>query len=560
MEEINNLQQEPDETLYQAWKRFKEQLMKCPQHYLTDMQEVILFYNGLEVPTRQILDSKGAIPTKTAVDAKVAIQEMVEYSQKWHNGTSKIRRGQYRATTMGFYQRSNANPSYQERRQSMEESLSKFINESAKRHEENSNMIKEIQASTDAAIRNQGALIKTLEIQTGQMSKGSYGLKDLDAYSIITTLRNDALPRKEKDPGIGIGKFFFPTDFIILDMPEDVNVPLILGRPFLSTAHAKVDVFKRKITLRVGDEKIILKSVKPTGSLIKRVYMLSLREIIDLDLEARLMGETLNLNRSFNPLYRDYIELNDLNEPQELRRNRVNDLEPTIEEGEVVNEHMKYIVKTRCDFIGGLDDYPSDCDFDRRIHIDCACNLKFSYMIGFEFVHVKFLLILPINVVSKKFYNSMMKDKIEFKWRNELGNFVNAPVFIGNFYVITNFTVVEDMDPYLDEGMRDVIVGEPFCKASCVEARRFDGIITIRDGNDSVTYQMVSPYDVSRIPEIVISFATSSYATQREEIYLVWSVHARFAFVAGLNSLVVLQRVRIRVLPLMDTAYWLSEQ
>nr|GEX90028.1 hypothetical protein [Tanacetum cinerariifolium] len=43
---------------------------------------------GLDVPTRQILDSKGAIPTKTVVYAKVAIQEMVQYSQKWHNGTS----------------------------------------------------------------------------------------------------------------------------------------------------------------------------------------------------------------------------------------------------------------------------------------------------------------------------------------------------------------------------------------------------------------------------------------------------------------------------------------
>ncbi|GKC15386.1 retrovirus-related pol polyprotein from transposon TNT 1-94, partial [Tanacetum coccineum] len=52
MEEINNFQQEPDETLYQAWERFKELLMKCPQRYLTKMQEVILFYNGLDVPTR----------------------------------------------------------------------------------------------------------------------------------------------------------------------------------------------------------------------------------------------------------------------------------------------------------------------------------------------------------------------------------------------------------------------------------------------------------------------------------------------------------------------------
>ncbi|GJV15935.1 hypothetical protein Tco_1361258 [Tanacetum coccineum] len=50
--------------------------------------EVILFYNGLDVPTRQILDSKGVIPTKTAADAKIAIQEMAEFSQKWYNGTS----------------------------------------------------------------------------------------------------------------------------------------------------------------------------------------------------------------------------------------------------------------------------------------------------------------------------------------------------------------------------------------------------------------------------------------------------------------------------------------
>ncbi|GKC63152.1 hypothetical protein Tco_1095750 [Tanacetum coccineum] len=42
--------------------------------------------------------------------------------------------------------------------------------ESAKRHEENLNIIKEIRASTDAAIRNHGASIKTLEIQIEQMS------------------------------------------------------------------------------------------------------------------------------------------------------------------------------------------------------------------------------------------------------------------------------------------------------------------------------------------------------------------------------------------------------
>ncbi|GJY12613.1 gypsy/ty3 retroelement polyprotein [Tanacetum coccineum] len=151
IKEINNFQQEPDKTFYQAWERFKELLMKCPQHYLTEMQEVILFYNGLDVPTQQILDSRGAIPTKTAADAKVAIQERAEYFQKWHNGTSRERigceqckgphytkdcplkeegktleeayytqfgtpfqGGGYRAAAPGFYQRNNANPSFQE--------------------------------------------------------------------------------------------------------------------------------------------------------------------------------------------------------------------------------------------------------------------------------------------------------------------------------------------------------------------------------------------------------------------------------------------------------------
>ncbi|GJT62148.1 hypothetical protein Tco_1005681 [Tanacetum coccineum] len=45
-----------------------------------EIQEVVLFCNGLDISTRQNLDSRGAIPSKTVADAKVAIQEMAEYS------------------------------------------------------------------------------------------------------------------------------------------------------------------------------------------------------------------------------------------------------------------------------------------------------------------------------------------------------------------------------------------------------------------------------------------------------------------------------------------------
>ncbi|GJR69945.1 hypothetical protein Tco_0016010, partial [Tanacetum coccineum] len=68
--------------------------------------------------------------------------------------------GQYRAAGPGFYQRNNGNSSYLDQRQTLEELLTKFMAESAKRYEENSNIIKKIRAYTDAAIRNQGALIR----------------------------------------------------------------------------------------------------------------------------------------------------------------------------------------------------------------------------------------------------------------------------------------------------------------------------------------------------------------------------------------------------------------
>ncbi|GKE96124.1 reverse transcriptase domain-containing protein, partial [Tanacetum coccineum] len=45
-----------------------------------------------------------------------------------------------------------------------------------------------------------------------------------------------------------------------------------------------------------------------------------------------------------------------------------------------------------------------------------------------------------------------------------VGAFMNVHIFVGNFSVVTDFAVVEDMDSYHDEGMGDIIVGRPFLK------------------------------------------------------------------------------------------------
>ncbi|GJZ86728.1 hypothetical protein Tco_0658338 [Tanacetum coccineum] len=102
--------------------------------------------------------------------------------------------------------------------------------------------------------------------------------------------------------------------------------------------------------------------------------MLSLIERMELDLEARLVEETLVLNRSLDPSFGDFIELNNLNEPLELRRDQADDLMPTIKEGEVVEE---FRASNDDIMINDIVGYPSEYDQDKKIHIDYAYNLKF---------------------------------------------------------------------------------------------------------------------------------------------------------------------------------------
>ncbi|GJR55799.1 reverse transcriptase domain-containing protein [Tanacetum coccineum] len=59
-----------------------------------------------------------------------------------------------------------------------------------------------------------------------------------------------------EDVDIKVGKFQFPTDFVVVDFDADPRVPLILRRSFLKTGRALIDVYEGELTLRVGNEAI----------------------------------------------------------------------------------------------------------------------------------------------------------------------------------------------------------------------------------------------------------------------------------------------------------------
>ena len=55
---------------------------------------------------------------------------------------------------------------------------------------------------------------------------------------------------------VKVDKFIFPSNFIILDMEEDKEMPIILGRPFLATGRVMIDVQRGELKLRVQDDEV----------------------------------------------------------------------------------------------------------------------------------------------------------------------------------------------------------------------------------------------------------------------------------------------------------------
>nr|GEW18855.1 reverse transcriptase domain-containing protein [Tanacetum cinerariifolium] len=69
--------------------------------------------------------------------------------------------------------------------------------------------------------------------------------------------RSNTLPKGvAEDVFVKVGKFYFSTDFVVVDFEADPRVPLSLGRSFLRTGRALIDVYGEEITLRVNDEAV----------------------------------------------------------------------------------------------------------------------------------------------------------------------------------------------------------------------------------------------------------------------------------------------------------------
>nr|GEU43315.1 reverse transcriptase domain-containing protein [Tanacetum cinerariifolium] len=151
------------------------------------------------------------------------------------------------------------------------------------------------------ALADQGASINLMPLSIWK----KLSLPELTSTQMILKLADQSTTRPAgiaKDIFVKVGKFYFPTDFVVVDYVVDTRVPLILGRPFLRTGRALIDVYSEELTLRVDDEAITLK-------------ILLLQEF-DVIIRVKKGAENLaadHLSRLKNP-YQDELEKKEITE------------------------------------------------------------------------------------------------------------------------------------------------------------------------------------------------------------------------------------------------------
>ncbi|GKD73837.1 reverse transcriptase domain-containing protein, partial [Tanacetum coccineum] len=107
-----------------------------------------------------------------------------------------------------------------------------------------------------------------------------------------------------EDAYIKVGKFHFPTDFVVVDFEADPRVPLILGRSFLRTGRALIDVYGEKITLRVDNEAVTFnldQTTRYSSINDKSVNRIDIIDAVCKEYAPELLGFSNNDSSGGNP-------------------------------------------------------------------------------------------------------------------------------------------------------------------------------------------------------------------------------------------------------------------
>ncbi|GJS33471.1 homeodomain-like protein [Tanacetum coccineum] len=283
---------------------------------------------------------------------------------------------------------------------------------------------------------------------------------------------------------VKIHNFIYPVDFVILDIIEDDKVPIILGRPMLATAHAKIDVFEKKISLKVGTEQIVFNDNEGTRSLtISPVCIINDYQVID-DLGDPEGLEEVIMNEDINEDLGNFIEENGLLpnfdgqeaisfSPSDFE---IDDLWDDLDLEVLTSDHDRSI--------------PEFFSTRNRVHQHNPYNLQVTCKIVFVNFNPYIDPHCPFNIMSRAAYNTIMTRELVYTGNNIVGLAKNLNVFIGYHTFLIDFIVVEDIHEFFEKGLTEVLFGKSFKDQTGLEEDLKRGVIWFKVRNDKTIFNM----------------------------------------------------------------------
>nr|GEW77318.1 reverse transcriptase domain-containing protein [Tanacetum cinerariifolium] len=229
--EISRFTQRFEVIFGEPWDRFKEMLRACPHHGFSKLTQIDTFYNGLTEQDQDSLNAASGDALLLMPKFASTIKSLLANKDKLFELAKVPLNENYSAMLLKKLLEKLGDPG-------------KFL----------------IPCDFPGmevchALADLGASINLMPLSIWKI----LSLPELTPTRMTLELADRSITRPigvAEDVFVKVGKFYFPTDFVMVDFEVDPRVPLILGRSYLRTGHALIDVYGEEITLSVNDESI----------------------------------------------------------------------------------------------------------------------------------------------------------------------------------------------------------------------------------------------------------------------------------------------------------------
>ncbi|GKB64883.1 reverse transcriptase domain-containing protein [Tanacetum coccineum] len=357
--EITRFQQRFDESFYEAWDRFNKLLRACPHHGFSELHQLDTFYNALNSNDQDSLNSAAGVSTSSSTpgispdvaELKDMVKALLLDKKNQSQAPATVKVVEESCVTCGgahSYRNCLATDGNVYR-----DNIQEYMSQAAVvnynqgntgyRPSMVANQVRPPGFPPAPAPQAHGSLpsntianpkgdVKAITIRSGVFYNGPQippsisslpkemenepehqpnasihlertNLPALTKTRMILELADrtiSTLTGIAEDVFVKVGTFFFPADFVVVDYVADPRVPLILGRPFLRTARALIDVHGEQMTLRHDDQSVTFKVGDTKTFSYNIIESVNRVDVIDIACEEYVQ-EVLEISESGNP-------------------------------------------------------------------------------------------------------------------------------------------------------------------------------------------------------------------------------------------------------------------